>query len=285
MTLTGVDVSRWQQTSPPFANYEFMFARATFGLKVDTMFATHIANAKKAKIITGAYHFLYGSSVGTPEAQADLFIAHALLQGADIWALDWEPSQAPATKAEAKRFIARVHASGYKIGLYASAAGFDFNLGQDFDWIAAWDSQVFPAHAEFWQYRGSPLDLDKFNGTYEELRALAARPKLKDIMRRINLADLTYGSDAVLKAGAKVLDEPGGSVIYTVKADGERFPSIGDDGNYYWIRVPGNFAACVAHGSLFGTGTADRPDDTPYSKADLTNAITADRQKARIVYS
>lgn len=195
-----------------------MFARATYGLKTDSMFATHIANAKKAKIVTGAYHFMYGSSVASPEAQADAFMKVALARKADIWALDYEPSQAPATKSEAKRFIARVHKAGYKIGLYASRSGFPFDLGQDFDWIADWDATVFPRHAEFWQYRGSPIDLDKFDGTYEELRALAAIPPITENDVRFVNSDsfnATSGKRLPVKAGRawKYLDGSAGGTF------------------------------------------------------------------------
>ncbi len=200
--LTGLDVSRYQGTTPPLTNYAFLFARATFGLKVDSMFATHIANAKKAGIVTGAYHFGYSAAVARPEKQAQVFVALALKYGADLWALDLEGSSAPMTNAEAKAFIAEVHRLGYKIGLYGSRSGFPLSLGQDFDWIADWDSSVFPAHAELWQYRGSPLDLDKFNGTPEELLALAAIPPAEEVMQSFKIRPDT-------KAGTVTVNGPG----------------------------------------------------------------------------
>lgn len=312
MALTGLDVSRYQTTTPPLANYSFMFARATFGIRMDIMFATHIAAAKKAGIVTGAYHFGYGSEVASPEAQAQAFMRRALRYGADIWALDYEPSDAPMTKAEARRFIAEVHKAGYRIGLYASRSGFPFDLGQDFDWIADWDANVFPAHAEFWQYRGSPLDLDKFNGTLAALRLLAARP--------IPLPDTsTEVTDQVNYINSNGAFDDNGRALFRVHVlttdtwvalDKSETGHFKEDADVVYIGLADGVsdAVLITTPALFSDGVArltpvmlagphrellpnKAPEDTtPYDEADvetqvaarIADAIKADRAKATV---
>ena len=169
--LNGIDVSRYQSTTPDLSGMSFLFARATYATWPDGMFATHIANARKHGLIVGAYAFGTAAPVA---AQVSAFLAAA--GSVDLFALDLERNgnQASMTHAQARQFIAAVQATGRKCGLYASESGYP-DLGQSWNWIANW-SQV-PAHPfAFHQYRGSPLDLDHFNGTLAQLRALAGKP-------------------------------------------------------------------------------------------------------------
>ena len=169
MTLDGLDVSQWQAATPPLVGQSFAFARATYGVGIDTGYAMHAANFRKAGIVVGGYAFgTFGD--GAAQAAAFLEVAH----DADLLALDLEAeaNKPPMTEAQARAFIAAVHGVGRTIGLYHSASGFPF-LGQDWDWVAQWGAVPPSRKWTFWQWQGKPLDRDRFNGTLADLRALA----------------------------------------------------------------------------------------------------------------
>ena len=170
-TLEGLDVSRWQGTTPNLAGKAFLFARATYGAIRDQMYSTHIANARKAGLLVGAYHFGVGD-VPVP-SQVSAFLAAA--GTVDFYVLDLESNggRPSMTLGQASLFIALVRAKNHKIGLYHSDSGFPLTLGQSYNWVAKWSVNP-PTHPwTFWQYRGSPLDLDRFNGDEAKLQALA----------------------------------------------------------------------------------------------------------------
>src|SRR5258706_8778635 len=162
----GVDVSQWQATTLNLTGLSFLFARASIALQADTMYAKHIAKARSAGLVTGAYHF--GNDQVDPATQAAVFLKAA--GDVDFYFLDVEGRHA-MSYPQIKAFFAAVHKAGKSIGLYGSESGFP-QLGQDYSWIANWSSTP-SIPWDFHQYRGSPLDLDRFNGTLAELRALA----------------------------------------------------------------------------------------------------------------
>lgn len=170
--LEGLDISRWQGTTPNLSGKSFLFARATYGAVHDGMYATHIANARKAGCLVGAYHFGVGD-VSVPD-QVHAFLAAA--GSVDFYVLDLESNgrHASMTNGQAAAFIGMVKAKGHKIGLYHSDSGFP-SLGQDYNWVAKWSVNAPARSWAFWQYRGSPLDLDRFNGSLAKLRALAGK--------------------------------------------------------------------------------------------------------------
>ena len=169
--LNGIDCSRYQSTTPSLTGLSFLFARATYATWPDPVYQTHISNARKAGLIVGAYHFGTAAPVAS---QVAAFLAAA--GSVDLYALDLESNggQPSMTWTQARAFIAAVKATGRTIGLYHSESGYP-SLGQDFDWVANW-STIPARHWDFHQYRGSPLDLDHFNGTLAQLRALAGKP-------------------------------------------------------------------------------------------------------------
>ncbi len=176
MTLEGIDLSKWQTTTPPLTGLSFLFARASIGTATDERYAQHIATAKAAGIVTGSYHFNWDTI--SVAAQVTTFIAAS--GDVDLYALDVEGANA-FSDAQATEFIRLMHAAGLRCGLYHSASGF-FNAGQDWDWIAKW-STTPPAAYDFWQYTSDGslpgysgrLDFDRFNGTLDELHALAGK--------------------------------------------------------------------------------------------------------------
>lgn len=161
--LLGDDVSQFQSVTPNLSGLSFLFIRATIGLQVDTKYSMHFANSRKAGLQTNAYH--YGNTSESIPAQVALFLSTA--KQADLLALDVEAGN--LTPTQAIQFISLVHAAGRKIGLYHSLSSYPRNYGQDFDWVAAWGSSLNFAGWEFWQYRGSPLDLDEFYGNQSQL--------------------------------------------------------------------------------------------------------------------
>lgn len=166
MNATGIDVSVYQSTTPPLAGLSFLFARASIALSADTMYAKHIAKARAAGLVTGAYHF--GNDSFDPATQAAVFLKAA--GDVDFYFLDVEGRRA-MSYPQIRAFFAAVRKAGKQIGLYGSESGFP-QLGQDFSWVANWSSTP-SIPWDFHQYRGSPLDLDRFNGTDAQLRALA----------------------------------------------------------------------------------------------------------------
>jgi len=163
----GIDVSKYQATTPSLAGLSFLFAKATEGTTRDPRYAMHVANARKAGLVVGAYHFNYGP--GPIAAQVAAFLAAA--GDVDLYAVDVEGGNA-FSHAQTGAFIKGVQAAGKQCGLYHSESGF-FDAGQDWNWVANWN-HVPAVHWTFWQYRGSPLDLDRFNGSPDELRAFTA---------------------------------------------------------------------------------------------------------------
>lgn len=173
--LAGVDVSEYNGLAST-AGLAFAFARATYGPHLDERYDAHAAHFRAAHIVLGAYHF--GVGWATPDAQADAFLAGAL--GADLFALDLETDKTKTmTEAQARAFIGAVHRRGKRIGLYHSESGFPGDLGQDWNWRAKWTSlgrvglNRPRSPWAFWQWQGTTLDRDWFNGDRAALLHLA----------------------------------------------------------------------------------------------------------------
>lgn len=173
MSTFGLDVSKWQATTPPLEGFDFLIARASIGLTADERYAEHIAKARTAGLVTGAYHFNWKEL--DPVEQARFFVKTA----GDVGYLfiDVEGDHA-FSKEQTIAFVDEVHRLGRRVGLYHSASGF-FDAGQDYDWVAhwgvdaptrAWDFHQFTSSGSVPGYDGR-LDLDHYNGTREQLVA------------------------------------------------------------------------------------------------------------------
>lgn len=193
--LRGIDVSYYQGTTPSLDGLAFLFARATYGTSPDSKFAMHVANARAKGLLVGAYHFGRNLSVS---AQVTAFLDRA--GKVDFYALDLEnDGSSRMTATQARSFIALVKAATNKpVILYHSESGFP-DVGQDANWVANWSQRPSVPFA-FWQYRGSPLDLDYFNGDINALRKLAG--KATDDMRN-------YTITPEAKGGIIKVTEPG----------------------------------------------------------------------------
>jgi len=221
MTLPGLDVSTYQATTPPLAGFAFMFARATYNLSPDARYDQHMAAAKAAGIVRGAYHF--GTGASTPQAQASAFLASA--HDAQILALDLEGDPHPMTQPQAALFISTVRATDplhRKIGLYHSLSGFPSGIGQDFNWVAAWQATAPVVPWAFWQFTSSGsvpgyaghLDLDQFNGTQAQLNAMAGIvPPVGPHVRVASNPFQTYTVRSGIVIGNTARREPVGTII------------------------------------------------------------------------
>jgi hypothetical protein len=174
----GIDVSHWQASTPSLVGLDFLFARASIGTKVDERYAQHIAKAKADGLVTGAYHF--GDRRTPAAAQARTFLDTA--GDVNFYVLDHEGVDR-MTAVQAREFIGIVKAARGKAGLYASLSGFP-SFGQSYNWIALWASEPPAALSwAFWQFGGTPLDHDVFNGSRAALRAFAGyAPQQEDQM-------------------------------------------------------------------------------------------------------
>jgi len=167
MTVLGIDISRWQLQTPSLDGLGFCFVKATEGATIDPLWNRHSADVRRAGIILGAYAFGVDSLNGDTQAACLLRTA----PHADLYALDVEGPHAPH-EAQVRAFGKAMHAAGRTWGLYGSQSGYP-SWGQDWRWVAKWGPTSPDIRWEFWQRRGSPLDLDTFRGSLTDLHRLA----------------------------------------------------------------------------------------------------------------
>ena len=167
MTVLGIDISRWQLSTPSLDGLGFCFVKAVEGATIDPLYNHHAKSVRAAGIILGAYAFGVDSMGGA--AQAAKLLQYA--PTADLYALDVEGQHAPHEQA-VRDFGKAMHAAGKAWGLYGSASGYP-SWGQDWRWVAQWGPTPPDCKWDFWQRRGSPLDLDTFRGTVADLHRLA----------------------------------------------------------------------------------------------------------------
>jgi hypothetical protein len=220
--LAGVDVSAHQSATPDLRPFRFLFARATYGHFADRLYAMHIANAKAAGLVVGAYHFGRSGSVDPIGGQVDAFLAR-VGSSTRLLFLDMEAdgSNPAMSHAEGVDFVNRIHARGLRIGLYHSQSGFG-DVGQDWNDVAKWSTTPPTIPWTFWQYQGSPLDLDYYRGTLAQLHELAqleVAPPMGLALGRSELrpARITLAADADVRlarvADGKLVDPPDGATF------------------------------------------------------------------------
>jgi len=197
--IQGIDVSHhngaidWPtlSTSP----VRFVFLKATEGLDyVDPTFESNLSAALGSGLVVGAYHFFHPNA--DPLRQASHFLSTFDNRAEIMTALDVEWTGTPnewdaVNLAESCRNVrAFLDAVKMRTGrlpfLYFSPAFATQYLNMlpmaDIKtWVAKYGDTP-PAHYAVWQYsekgtvpgiEGSGVDLDRFEGTFEELQALA----------------------------------------------------------------------------------------------------------------
>lgn len=199
MTILGPDVSRYQahpewRAVAADGRFKFAILKASEGLGYDPSYIeANLPAARAAGLVVGAYHFGTGSHGGAEQARYFVDVVKRANGGTCdgvLLVLDLEraASGPSMTNAQAREFITQVRAlTGSKVGLYHSASGFSA-VGQDWGWVAAYGPSHAPRAEKFWQYTDGkyngtaypkscpgigPCDISVFNGTIDELHALA----------------------------------------------------------------------------------------------------------------
>jgi GH25 family lysozyme M1 (1,4-beta-N-acetylmuramidase) len=203
LPVWGVDVSRWQGTSIDWpqvraAGATFVFIKATDGAdRTDPSWQAWSGPARAAGLLVGGYHFARPEQ-SDPEQQADQLLAALGTAGEPGWlppVLDLETAGglAPdALRAWSRRFLERIGAAaGVPPILYTSTSFHRDQLGSELPggarlWVAHHTTADGPGLPRgvwsFWQHTDTatvpgitgPVDRDVFDGTPDQLRAVAA---------------------------------------------------------------------------------------------------------------
>jgi lysozyme len=204
---TGIDVSKfqgnvnWQEVKN--AGYSFGFARAiddSTGTTADPEFNNNWKGMGDSGILRGAYYYLRASRNMTDAANLFVSTVGQLAPGdlqpvLDVETADGEDAGAVLNAIQQWMEIVEA-AMGRQIIIYTNASFWENTLGNStlFSdralWIAEYTSapqprvpSAFPAYS-FWQYSESgtvpgisgQVDLDRFNGSIDGLRAFAGLP-------------------------------------------------------------------------------------------------------------
>lgn len=170
----GIDVSVWQaDISHLVPQVDFVIARASIGAGTDARYAKHAAVTLHAGKVLGAYHFAtFGPG---PTRQAQTFLKAA---GNAAFLVVDDEGVALKHPATVRGIIANLHKLDPQrrfVGLYSSEGTWPGDLGQDFAWVAHYglNGKKPKLPYRFFQSRGSPLDLDEYNGSATALKAWA----------------------------------------------------------------------------------------------------------------
>jgi GH25 family lysozyme M1 (1,4-beta-N-acetylmuramidase) len=216
-TVAGIDASHYQATidwrSVAAAGKRFAFIKATEGTTlVDRRFEANHAAAGRAGMLRGAYHFARpepGSRHAVREARHFTGVAGETGgPGSLPPVLDLEDAGGlgvAALRAWVRSFLQEVERlTGHPPVIYTSPSFWESEMGGSPEfaphplWVAhytegsptvpgGWEEYAFWQHSETGSVRGirGDVDLNRFNGTLDELRALAEPPgsERSDIVR------------------------------------------------------------------------------------------------------
>lgn len=246
--LDGIDVSAHNGVYST-AGQDFVFIRACYGVLKDTRYDQHFAQAKAAGVVTGAYCF--GRNMDATD-QADRLLE---IGGAcDYLFLDREADAGHPTMTvpQARTFIRHLHDKGRRAGLYASESGYPSDaFGADYRWVANY-SRKPSIPWNFWQYSGTSLDRNYFDGTLDQLRALAGtapgQPPASAGEPMTNLFPLTARRVVDLPKGTVLQKTPGGP-IYTTLGKPATLGLLGATGTHFQV-ADGDYGVYVARAGL-----------------------------------
>lgn len=200
--VKGIDVSNWQPEVDfhrvKNAGFEFAFLKATEGGTFrDKSFEKHVANARAARVLTGAYHFFrFGVSA---ELQAsNLLTTVAGVGGVDlplVLDLEWADGRRKLSEADcqlALDFLAILERELVELPIIYTANGFFGGAPkperfQKYPlWVANYKTKAPSVPApwanwKFWQFAddgavpgAGNIDVNYFNGTLAQLQSWAS---------------------------------------------------------------------------------------------------------------
>jgi lysozyme len=203
--VRGVDVSHhqavinWQKVAASGVAFAYTKATESVGFK-DTFFTANYNGMKNAGIFRGGYHFFRPNADAKAQADSFLNVISKLEPGDLPPALDVEVNDNKSAKvivAGVATWLEEVEkALGRTCVIYTSASFWNANLGgtSQFNghplWVAHYTNKPKPNiptgfdNYTIWQFseigggavngiNGSAVDLDRFNGTLDDLRKLA----------------------------------------------------------------------------------------------------------------
>lgn len=214
MAIRGPDVSSWKPLADvgavKAAGNEFLITKCTGGLRyVNPLYADQIAKARGAGLAVGHYHFLHES--GVDPASQDVYLSRPRMQAEAahfLRHLDWRPgeviavdveddqvggeqSQAALWFCDAVEAVLGVAPLIYTYPWYRDAHLTDPRLAAYPLWWAAYDEPERYATTPWprWTLRqytaeatvpgiGTRVDMNVFNGTVEQFRALGTPPQV-----------------------------------------------------------------------------------------------------------
>ncbi|MFI0894901.1 glycoside hydrolase family 25 protein [Streptomyces sp. NPDC020983] len=126
MTVTGVDVAKYQPTNYSTTGLDFVVVKATEGTGyVNPRHDDQVEHARAHGLIVGHYHFARPGSVS---GQADYFLTHAQPRPGDFLAFDWEDAAVSGADKDAWLRYVLGKAPGLRTILYCNR---DFWLHRD----------------------------------------------------------------------------------------------------------------------------------------------------------
>ncbi len=183
--VRGIDVSHYNNITKfdtVAAHVDFIFLRATHGLKLDKSFNTLYKKAVRSNVRVGAYHFFRFDIDG--EAQANNFMRSIKGKVFEFpVVIDVEQhgnSKTISNKtvvSRLKTMVKLLEKNGYKVMFYTNKHGYTNYIKPSFPkyplWICSFTDPPTDAMWEFWQFshtgkikgiKGN-IDLDTYNGS------------------------------------------------------------------------------------------------------------------------
>lgn len=234
MTVEGYDLSHWDGISDySLVGKGFVIIKVTEGTGyVDPSAGLHLAKAKAAGVMRGAYHFTRDDS--GIDAQAKYFVAHA---PADYTFLVTD-NEGPHVMTDAQLTtlilaIRKYDTLNRPILSYMSDSGF-LNSGQDYNYVAKWGSTPPSRPWLIWQYQSGSApgsggeDHDRYAGSLAQLTAILGGGTMGDTMNSYNVPKVP--SDVLVATGKTLWPNDAMSATDTsriIVSPGRRMPYHG----------------------------------------------------------
>ena len=176
--IKGIDISVYQQnidfSRVKQSGIEFVIIRAGFGKvanQKDKLFESHYANAKRAGLKVGCYHYTYAKNIQEAEQEADVFLNW--IKGKQFEYPIYFDIEDPSLQNLGKQVLTdivltwcgKVQSAGYYVGIYANPDWFltrlDLERLKGFDkWLAHWVSvpKWDNSFGGLWQYGLTRVD-------------------------------------------------------------------------------------------------------------------------------